>query len=325
MSLLESRSIYRPFVFPQAEKFTDLQRKNFWDAKKIVIAGDIQDYHTTFNTGTRHAITTSLRLFTHYEVGVGDYWIDVVYKWFPPHEIRAMASMFSAMELAVHAVFYDRLNTELGLSNAEFYLSFLEDNNMAARMDTIKKSMQVDGSNDSLAKSMAIFSFIEGVVLYSSFAFLMSFQANGMNKLSSVITGLRYSVKDEALHADAGSWLFNTFCSTHGVDKASLKQSILDAAEILVDQEDLIVDEMFRLGGIKHVSAADIKVFVRSRMNKKLQDIGYEPLYAIGENPVADWFYNMINAQEFGDFFHNESTAYESTADFSSTTYKVWA
>ena len=52
MSLLESRSTYRPFVFPQAGKFTDLQRKNFWDAKKIVIAGDIQDYHTTFNTGT---------------------------------------------------------------------------------------------------------------------------------------------------------------------------------------------------------------------------------------------------------------------------------
>lgn len=324
MSVFEERLQFRPFSYPQAEKFTDWQRKNFWDAKKIVISGDIQDYRTTFSPGMQHAITTSLKLFTHYEVGVGDYWSEVVYKWCRAHEIQGMASMFSAMELAVHAIFYDRLNNELGLSSKEFYTSFLEDDNMSARMNSIKEYMKVDSKED-FARSIAIFSFIEGVVLYSSFAFLMSFQANGMNKLSSVVTGLRYSVKDEAIHADAGSWLFNQVCGDEGFDKQALEPAIVLAARTLVAQEDLIVDEMFREGGIKHISADNLKMFVRSRMNKKMEDIGYKPMFEIGYNPVAEWFYDMINAQEFTDFFHNESTSYEMTADFSLTKYKVWA
>ncbi len=323
MSLFEDRIEFRPYKFPKAELYTDLQRKNFWDAKKIIIKGDIQEYKTTFNAGTQHAITTCLKLFTHYEVGVGDFWSEVVYKWYKPHELQMMSAMFASMELAVHAVFYDRLNSEMGLSNKEFYLSFLEDPNMTARMEVIKKYLDPK-THDDLVLAMAVFTFIEGVVLYSSFAFLMSFQSNGMNKLSNVVTGLRYSTRDEFLHAEATSWLFNDTIAELGLDRSLFELQIKIVAKTLVEQEDLIVDEMFRLGGIKHISADQLKTFVRSRANKKLEDMGYKPMFEIGENPVAEWFYDMINAQELTDFFHNESTSYEMTADFSSTIRKDW-
>lgn len=323
MSLFKDRAEYRPYKYSKAELFTDLQRKNFWDAKKIIIKGDIQEYLTEFNTGTKHAIQTCLKLFTHYEVGVGDFW-RMLSKFFKPHEIQAMLSMNSCMELAVHAVFYDRLNAEMGLSTKEFYLSFLQEPNLKARMDILKKYLKPKTREDLLL-SLAVYTAIEGVVLYSSFAFLMSFQSNGMNKLSNVVTGLRYSTRDEFIHAEGTSWLFNETCAELGVDRATLKDEVYESYNTLVLQEDLIIDEMFSQGGIKHITAAELKAFVRHRANKKLLDMGFNTLFIdTGYETVATWFYDMINAPELTDFFHNEVSAYEMTADFGTTKRKDW-
>ena len=61
-----------------------------------------------------------------------------------------------------------------------------------------------------ILKSIAVFSMIEGAILYSSFAFLKHFQAEGKNKLVNVTAGINFSVRDENLHSMAGAWLFKT-------------------------------------------------------------------------------------------------------------------
>ena len=325
MSLFRDRPNFRPFVYNPAEIYTARQRKVFWIPEKISLTADIQEYHVSFNEGIKHAITTSLQLFTHYEVGVGDFWAEIVYPRCKPHEVQMMAAMFSAMELAVHAIFYDRLNDELGLSTKEFYMSYQSNSDMVNRMELINHHLRIK-NNQELPLAMALFSFIEGVVLYSSFSFLMSFQANGMNKLSNVVTGLKYSVRDENLHAEAGSWLFNTLVTEGKADRQKVYEELVPVLKILVAQEDAIIDEMFSKGGIKHMTADHLKTFVRHRTNKKLEDIQMKPIYEVdeGENPIADWFYDMINAKSMNDFFHNESVEYEETANFTNTTYKVW-
>jgi len=168
MSLFRDRPNFRPFMYSPAELYTARQRKVFWIPEKISLTADIQEYHVVFNEGIKHAITTSLQLFTHYEVGVGDFWSEVVYPRCKPHEVKMMAAMFSAMELAVHAIFYDRLNDELGLSTKEFYMSYLDNPDMVSRMELINQHLRVK-NNQELPLAMALFSFIEGVVLYSSF------------------------------------------------------------------------------------------------------------------------------------------------------------
>lgn len=323
MSLFRDRPNFRPFMYSPAESFTAKQRKIFWIPEKISLTADIQEYHVAFSDGMKHAITTCLQLFTHYEVGVGDFWTEVVYPRCKAHEVQMMAAMFGAMELAVHAIFYDRLNDELGLSTKDFYMSYRENSDMVERMELINKYLRVKNNQD-LPVAMALFSFVEGVVLYSSFAFLMSFQARGMNKLSNVVTGLKYSVRDENLHAEAGSWLFNTLVDEGKADRKAVAQELIPVLKRMVEQEDSIIDEMFSKGGIKHITADQLKMFVRSRTNKKLEDIKMKPIYKIGENPIASWFYDMINAKSMNDFFHNESAEYEETANFTNTQYKVW-
>jgi ribonucleotide reductase beta subunit family protein with ferritin-like domain len=64
----------------------------------------------------------------------------------------------------------------------------------------------VNHENDAVA--IAAFSLIEGVILYSSFAFLKHYQSQGKNKLANVVRGINFSVRDENLHSLAGAWAF---------------------------------------------------------------------------------------------------------------------
>jgi ribonucleotide reductase beta subunit family protein with ferritin-like domain len=282
-------------------------------------------YNTEFTEAEKHGINTVLKLFTTYEVHVADYWIDVVYRWFPKPEIRQMAQMFSAME-AEHALFYDKLNNALGLSNKDFYLSFMKDPVMKQRMEFIDQMIEkADGSfypergesfEKNLALSLATFSFVEGVILYSSFAFLMSFQRPPKNKLKNVFTGLSYSVRDEALHADADSWLFNTFIKEAGIDIKDIEGQIIDVAKTSYLLEDQIIDNIFSKGKIEGITDVQLKNFVKSRINKKLKDIGIKPIYEVKYNPVSSWFYRLINSIELTDFFDRSSTSYNNEWNF---------
>jgi ribonucleotide reductase beta subunit family protein with ferritin-like domain len=275
-------------------------------------------YNTEFTESEKHGINTVLKLFTTYEVHVANYWLDVVYKHFPVPEIRMMAQTFAAIE-AEHALFYDKLNDALKLSTKEFYLSFMDDPAMKQRMDFIEEQLMKgkNGTNRDLAISLATFSFIEGVVLYSSFAFLMSFQNPPKNKLKNVFTGLSYSVRDEALHADADSWLFNTFCEEYKIDKDDIKKDIMKIAREAYKVEEKIIDNIFAKGRIEGITDIQLKNFVQSRVNKKLRDIKYDPIYEVTYNPVAKWFYKKINQVEWTDFFDRNPTAYTNNWNFS--------
>lgn len=317
MSLRDVRINFRPFEYEQAYKFGKAQNDHHWTHGQQEVDSDLMQYNTQFTESEKHGINTVLKLFTTYETKVGDYWIDVVYRHFPKHEIRFMAQAFAAME-GEHALFYDKLNEKLGLSTKEFYLSFMEEPEMKKRMDFISKQL-ARGKKDSakdIAISLATFSFIEGVVLYSSFAFLMSFQNPPKNLLKNVFTGLSYSVRDEALHSDADSWLYNTFVDEYGLDREELAKEIKKIAEECFESESMIIDNIFAKGKIEGITDIQLKNFVQSRVNKKLRDIKIDPIYEVTYNPVGKWFYKMINLIEVTDFFDRNSTAYTNNWNF---------
>ena len=313
MKLLKPRKNFRPFEYLPAYKFWEYQINHPWTPDQINVKADVQSYHTEFTEAEKHGVNTVLKLFTTYETKVEDYWTTVVYKWFKPFEIRMMASAFANME-TVHAVFYDKLNEALHLSNKEFYLEFLDDPVLKERVATIDKFLKVNFKSD-LPLSLAAFSFIEGVVLYSSFAFLLSFPKR--NKLTNVANGIAYSVRDENLHAQGDSWLFNQLLKEMKIQSTALEKEVSEIAEAVTQLEFKIIDQIFAKGEIADISKRDLKTFVKSRVNKKLQDINMKPIYAVSENPIAGWFYNDINAPEFADFFATNSTEYSHNWAFS--------
>lgn len=245
---------------------------------------------------------TTLKLFTNYELKAGnEYWGNRIAKKYPRVCIQRMANAFANAELNMHAPFYNQLNKALNLDTELFYSSYKDNETLNERMLFIDECIS---SKDDLL-SLAVFSMVEGAILYSAFAFLKHFRAGGKNKFKNLVSGINASVKDENLHALGGAWLFNTHLEEAGtkVDKELLDSNIYLAAIKIFEHEKEIISMLFEKGNIHGITATQLENFVQSRLNICLNNLGLKSHWEVKYNPIADWFYDNINALKLHDFF----------------------
>jgi ribonucleotide reductase beta subunit family protein with ferritin-like domain len=301
--------------YPEAVAFADKQSHHFWPHDEVKVHKDKQDILVNMTEAERHGVITTLKLFTLYEQIIGDeFWLNFVFKKFPrPADIQPMAAIFGAMELQVHAKFYAKINEELGLANDEFYRSYLDDPDLKARIDFLESTLY--GKDD--LRSLGAFTFGEGAILYSSFAFLKHFQSQGKNKLLNVVSGINFSARDENLHAEAAGWLFRTLKQElkeagelSEEEEENLKQDIIKAAQTVLDHEKVIIRKIFEKGRIEGITETQLEHFAQSRINYCLENLGYDKLYKVDYNPIADWFYKGINGYLAQDFFSSMGNQY---------------
>lgn len=301
--------------YPEAVEFSDEQAEHFWPHSEVKVHKDKQDIMVNMTESERHGTITTLKLFTLYEQIIGDeFWLNFVFKKFPrPADIQPMAAMFAAMELQVHAKFYSKINEELGLANDEFYLSYLDDPELKARIDFLEKTLH--GKDD--LRSLGAFTFGEGAILYSSFAFLKHFQSQGKNKLLNVVSGINFSARDENLHAEAAAWLFRTLkqelYDAGEIDDEyieELEKDIYSAADTVYDHEKVIIRKIFERGEMDGITSTQLEHFAQSRINLCLRNLGFKNLYKVEYNPISEWFYKGINGYQATDFFSSQGNQY---------------
>jgi ribonucleotide reductase beta subunit family protein with ferritin-like domain len=306
------------FDYPAAVKFAETQREVFWLPDEINVEKDIQDLRVNMTEAERHGVITVLKLFTLYELLVGnEYWNGRVATSFPRPDIAMMANAFGFFEINVHAPFYNKLNEAMLLNTDEFYSSYADDEALKSRIDFVNAA----ADDENLLYSLATFSMLEGAVLYSSFAFLKSFQSQGKNLLNNVCRGINFSVRDENLHSMAGAWLFQTLLEESELDAselAELQYDILQAADHVLAHEQRIIEMIFEKGPISGITQDEMITFVKSRINLCLDHLGIfedDDMYYVPENPVAEWFYKGINSTQFHDFFNGTGSEYNRNYD----------
>ena len=318
--------------YPQFIKFADTQLEDcYWTSKEIAVEKDKQDMRVNLPAGARHGITEGLRLFTRYEMFAGsEYWLSRVIKAFPRPEVQRMASVFGAFELAVHAPFYNKLNEVLNLDSDEFYTSYVDDpilSDRVAHLDAL-----VESKDDLL--SLAMFSIVEGAILFSSFAYFKSFQSNGNNYIGNVVRGINQSVIDEGLHQMGGATLFRQAIEEMRMENNNseefqkyydeLKAKVILGADKLLQHEERIADKLFEKGEPgTGITAHQLKQFVRSRLNICMGDLGFEPQYSVTYNPIAEWFYGGVKKFIMNDFFVGQGREYTKAWDEQKFSWKV--
>ncbi len=310
--------------YPEAVDFADKQSAVFWPHFEVKVHKDKQDILINMTEAERHGTITVLKLFTKYEQIIGDeFWFNFVFKKFPrPADIQPMAALFSAMELQVHAKFYSKLNEELGIATDEFYNEYLEDDELKNRVEFLEKVLKKDD-----LRALGCFTFGEGAVLYSSFAFLKHFQSQGKNKLVNVVSGINFSARDEALHSEAAAWLFRTLLQEmesagliNEEYKDKLKQDIYEAATTVLEHEKLIIKKIFEKGKIEGITELQLEHFAQSRINLCLRNLGYDNLFKVEYNPIQSWFYKGVNGYQMQDFFNSQGNQYQ--RDWDATEFK---
>lgn len=294
--------------YPQAIKAAQEQTRIIWFAEELGVEKDEGDIRTKCTEGERHGITTVLKLFTKYELMLGgdEFWGGKVFQMFPRPEIQRMAATFSFVELGIHAPFYNLINESLGIANDEFYLSWKDEEVLRDRVGFIEKYAL---STDAL-EATAAFSFMEGVVLFSNFAYLKSFNIGGFSLIPHITAGVDGSSKDEDFHSKASAWLFNQcLLERKGAglitpaEEKKLFKKIKAIAEKVYEHEEKICDMIFSQGDIRTITKEEILHFVRDRVNMVLSYLGQPPMFDQEVGKVSEWFYNQLSTFKYSDFF----------------------
>jgi len=302
-------------------EFANEQLKIFWLPDEVKVEKDIQDILVNFTPAEKHGVITTLKLFSIYETHAGsEYWGTRFKNMFDGAEFHRMASVFSMFELAVHAPFYNKINQLLHVDTPEFYLSYKESPVLKDRIEHIGKI--IDDPSDLV--SLAMFSMVEGVVLYSSFAFLKHFQSQGKNKLMNLVRGINFSLRDENLHSVAGAWAFRHKAKEYGPEYlAEVEARIFEGAQKLYEHELEIIKMTFGEGKIDGITEHQLDNFVQSRINECLKQLGFKKMFDVKYNPIAEWFYKAINDYSFNDFFSGMGNQYHRNWDESAFVWKT--
>jgi ribonucleoside-diphosphate reductase beta chain len=309
MSLLDADPIYKPFAYPWAYDAWLIQQRIHWLPEEVPLAEDVRDWNRKLTPGERNLLTQIFRFFTQSDVEVNNCYMRHYSRVFKPTEIQMMLAAFSNME-TIHIAAYSHLLDTIGMPEDE-YSAFLRYKEMKDKYDYMQ-AFGVETKRD-IATTLAVFgAFTEGLQLFGSFAILLNFPRH--NKMKGMGQIVSWSARDESLHTQSIIRLFRTFCEENPeIWDDDLKRRLYQACETIVTHEDAFVDLAFELEGVEGLTASEVKAYLRYIADRRLAQLGLQPLYGNQENPLP-WLDAMLNGMEHTNFFENRATEYSKAA-----------
>jgi ribonucleoside-diphosphate reductase beta chain len=303
--LLTENPVYKPFRYPWAYESWLTQQRVHWLPEEVPLADDVKDWHKKLTDNERNLLTQIFRFFTQADVEVNNCYMKHYSQVFKPTEVLMMLSAFSNIE-TVHIAAYSHLLDTLGMPEVE-YSAFMKYKEMKDKYDYMQE-FRVD-SRREIAKTLAAFgAFTEGLQLFASFAILLNFPR--FNKMKGMGQIISWSVRDESLHCLSIIKLFRTFIGENpDIWDDGFKAELTSICQTIVSHEDAFIDLAFEMGSVEGITPDDVKQYIRYIADRRLQQLGLDPTYNIGKNPLP-WIDDMLNAVEHANFFEGRSTEY---------------
>lgn len=310
ISLLTENHVYKPFYYPWAYDAWLTQQRIHWLPEEVPLAEDVKDWHNKVTATERHLLTQIFRFFTQSDVEVNNCYMKHYSRVFQPTEVQMMLAAFSNME-TIHIAAYSHLLDTIGMPEVE-YSAFLHYKEMKDKWDYLQQ-FNVDSKAD-IARTLAMFgAFTEGLQLFASFAMLMNFPR--FNKMKGMGQIVAWSVRDETLHTLSIIRLFRTFLRENPeVDTPELAQELTEYCAHTVKLEDAFIDLSFELGDVEGLTAGEVKRYIRYIANRRLVQLGLQPIFEGVERNPLPWMDAMLNGAEHTNFFENRATEYTRAA-----------
>jgi len=276
-----------PYFFEQYQKALSA----IWRPQEVSFESDIRDWQNA-TEDERAIVGGILRGFTQLETHVSDYWSKVP-RWFPKHEIAAVARMFSLSEV-VHGEAYNLLSDTLGLNEFEAFLG-----------DPIaQQKIGYFLENRGIKSSLAVFSGAgEGVSLFSSFSVLLSLNLTG--RFKGIAQIVSWSINDEQQHSDTGIRLFRELIKE---DPLTLEETrgIVEGFDAVISNEFAFLDKIFEGRTLSTINKGDVREYILYRANDRLARLGVQKVFKYDEtsaNRIKDWFHPLMAGATSTDFF----------------------
>lgn len=291
--------------YPSAVDAAIQQQNVFWAAEKMGVEKDEQDFRTKLTAGEFHAVLMLQAILTQYELMIGgtEMWGGKIARLFPRPEIQRMCATFAYAELASHAPFYKIGNQVLSRDTDEFYESCTS----IPELDNHLKFIEAQAKSKNPLEVTAALCFLEGVVLFSAFAFFKSFNSNGFNLIPHFVAGIDASAKDENFHSMGAAWLYNTAKierETLGLE-THYPALIRDLALDTYNHECAIIDLIYSVQPetMRTMDKEDLKQFIRDRIDVVCGYLNHPPIFNEKKGVVSEWFYKNLSSFKYSDFF----------------------
>lgn len=303
-SLFSQRLAYKPFWYPWAYKAFVESEQMHWLVREVPLNADVQDWKTRLSEDERNLLTQVFRFFTQADVDVAGCYIDRYLPLFKPVELRMMMTSIAARE-AVHIQAYSTLIDEIGMPETE-YAAFMQYDAMRQKHEMMHESSE---GLDGLARDIAVFSaFGEGLQLFASFVILLNFTRFGkMKGMGQVVS---WSIRDESHHVASMVKVFHALMDEHPeLRTLALQTRIVADLQRVVDMEDCFIDLAFGECAAPDLTKDEVKAYIRYIADHRLEQLGFAPIYNIGDNPLP-WVDVLVSGKEHTNFFENKATDY---------------
>ena len=287
---------------------------------------DKYDYMQNFNVNSKEDIAKTVAVFSAFTEGLQLFASFAILLNFPRHnKLKGMGQIvtWSVRDETLHCNSMIRIFKEFIKENPEIWTPKLKKELYEACRTIIEhEDAFIDlafemgpmqgfnvNSKEDIAKTVAVFSaFTEGLQLFASFAILLNFPRH--NKLKGMGQIVTWSVRDETLHCNSMIRIFKEFIKENPeIWTPKLKKELYEACRTIVEHEDAFIDLAFEMGPMEGLTAQEVKDYIRFIGNRRLVQLGLEPIYDVEKNPLG-WLDTMLNAVEHMNFFEGRATEY---------------
>lgn len=314
------RISYKPFNYPWAFDFFQVQSELFWVPGEIALQNDIQQWNSRLTKSERHLLEEVQKFLASADTDVAGVYCDKYIPKLPLPEIRSALLSIANIE-AVHQQSYALTIDTLGMSESA-YSAFLEIPEMLDKHIFLTKKRSEDLNEiDKFLLDIAICSgFGEGMQLFSAFAIFMSFKKRGLMSGLGQLTS--FIARDEDLHCQFMLKIFNTIREEEESSPV-LDEHIYTAAQEAVRLEEHFIDLAFSMGDIEGLTTGELKEYIRYVTDKRLKQMNLRPVYGVQENPLL-WMDEQLGLGEYANFFETRSSSY-SRVNYSGSWTDAWA
>ena len=224
-----------------------------------------------------------------------------------------------AFEEAIHTHAYQYIVESLGLDEGEIFNAYHEiksirdkDEFLIPFIDALTDPQFKTGTPEAdqkLLRSIIVFACImEGLFFYVGFVQILAL--GRQNKMTGAAEQYQYILRDESMHCNFGIDLINTIkLENPHLWTESFKHELYGLFRRAVELEYAYAEDTMPRG-VLGLNAAQFKEYLRFIANRRLQQIGLEPLFPGAGNPFP-WMSEMIDLKKEKNFFETRVTEYQ--------------
>ena len=312
-------------ILPHKHKFAwDLFLKgvaNNWSPAEVNMSIDVDQWkNDELTDDEKLLVKRCLGFFAGTESLVGNNLLLTVNRWVTDAECRQYI-LRQAYEESLHNWTIVTCCDSYGLKVKDVYEAYLNIPSIKAKDDFLMEittnvnrqdftTRTAEGKKEFLRNLITYYIVCEGTFFFSGFAMLLAL--GRQNKLPGLSDQIRYTLRDESLHIEFGTFLINTIKKqypsvwTKKFETETIKH-VKKAVELEINYAKDVLPR-----GILGLNAEMFIDYMHYIGNRRLEGIGIESPFESFNNPFP-WLSEVIDATAMTNFFERKVKDYQSS------------